>query len=182
MQSKIAMPTKAAAQKMVRDCGGKVGRFDEAYVAAVAALVAENKMIQQKRVAKGKIVEPTDADLCPVCGMHVARYPENKCQIRTRDCEVIHFCATQCLFEYLQNPAKYRDTALQLQLIWVVDYTTGLWIPAKKAFYVVGSTMKGPMGKEAFPFAARDAAGSFAQKYSGQVVGFMDVSVETMLM
>lgn len=52
----------------------------------------------------------------------------------------------------------------------------------KKAYYVVGSTMKGPMGKEAFPFVARDAAGSFARKYSGQVVGFMDVSVEAMLM
>ncbi len=182
IKSKIALPTEAAAQDFVRKCGGEVGRFDDAYGAAVAALVAENKMIQKKRVAKGKIVEPTDADLCPVCGMHVARYPDNKCQIRTKDGEVIHFCATHCLFEYLQNGAKYRDTPLHPQLIWVVDYATGLWIPAKKANYVIGSTMKGPMGKEAFPFAARDAAGSFAQKYSGKVVVFSEVSAKTMLM
>ena len=181
-ESKIALPTEGAAREFVQKCGGEVVRFDEALDVATAALAANNTMIQQKRIAKGKIVEPTDADLCPVCGMHVARYPENKCQIRTRDGEVIHLCATQCLFEYLQNAEKYRDTPLQSRLIWVVDYATGMWIPAQNASYVVGSTMRGPMGKEAFPFAAHEAAGLFARKYSGEVVGFREVSVEKILL
>jgi len=182
MKSKIAFPSQSEAQKFSQKCGGAVASFEEAYQTAAASIAKENQMINKNRISKGKIVEPENGkDICPVCGMHPARYPKNKCQIQTKSGEVIHFCATQCLFEFLKNPGKYKHPDIQTKVVWVVDYNTGQWIYAKSAYYVIGSNVRGPMGKEAYPFASLNSAKKFSESSSGKIVRYEKVTIDTIL-
>lgn len=179
MNSKIALPSKAEAEKFVASCGGKVVGYEEALTIAKAGIAKENPMLQKKRLKKGVIVEPVDQkDRCPVCGMYPAKYPRHKCQITTKDKNVHHFCSTQHLFEFLKNGRKYVKTDVEPFSIWVVDFPTGAWIGGRSAYYVVGSGKKGPMGKEAVAFDKKKAADDFAGKEGGKVLTFSQVTID----
>ncbi len=177
MKSKLAFGSEADAKKFADQCGGTVVGFAEAFDMAKKSFTKENNKIAQNRVRKGKIVEPVDKDICPVCDMYPARYPKNKCQIQTKNNEVVHFCSTHCLFEYLKNSAKYSKKNIQPKAIWVVDYDTEAWIYGKNAFYVVGSTEAGPMGKEAFPFMNKATAEKFVTAKKGKVLPFAEMTI-----
>lgn len=182
MQSKIAFAREKAAQEFAHQCGGRVVGFDEALSLAAASFTRENEKIAENRLRKGKIVEPVDnKDVCPVCSMYPARYPKNKCQIQTRDKQVVHFCSTQCLFAYLKHPVKYSGKLLEPMSVWVVDYPSGAWIYGKNAYFVIGSTESGPMGKEAFPFVNRKSAEQFATAKKGKVLMFKDVTIQQVM-
>lgn len=182
MKSKIAFGKEDEAKKFAEECGGSVVRFEQALDMAKTSFTKENSKIAQNRVKKGKIVEPVDdKDVCPVCDMYPARFPKNKCQIQTKGKEVVHFCSTQCLFEYLKNPGKYSQKKVEPALIWVVDYDSGSWVYGKNSFYVIGSTESGPMGKEAFPFMNKAAAEKFTTQKKGQVVTFSEVTIDRIM-
>ena len=182
MNSKLAFATQQDAESFASKCGGTVGSFDDAYKVAMTTIAKENKIINKNRMAKGKIVEPVDnKDECPVCDMYAARYPKNKCQLQTSDGEVIHFCSTQCLFEFLKNPQKYKKPDLQTKFVWVVDYESDQWIYASNAYYVLGSTAMGPMGKEAFPFVSLKSATKFSKAHSGKVMQFNEVTIDQLM-
>jgi copper chaperone NosL len=58
----------------------------------------------------------------------------------------------------------------------------GNWIDARKAFYVIGSTVKSGMGAdEAVPFSNDAAARAFAAKNGGRVAGFADIPKDYVL-
>lgn len=182
MKSKLAFATQQEAEAFAGECGGDVVLFEEAYQAAATAIANENQMINRNRISKGKIVEPVDnKDICPVCDMYAARYPKNKCQIQTADGQVIHFCSTQCLFEYLNNSPKYGMPVLKTKFMWVVDYESGQWIYAQNAFYVIGTNVRGPMGKEAYPFINKEKAIKFSKDHSGTVLRFKEVIIERIM-
>ena len=179
MKSKIAFATKSEAENFAKECGGSVMGFAEALQVAKEGINKENQMIVQRRLKKGKIVEPVDnKDRCPVCGMYPARYPNNKGQIQTKGQDVYHFCSTQCLFAFLADSAKYAGKDVKPFLIWVVDFEYGVWISGRTAYYVVGSNQSGPMGKEAFAFDKNADAKKFAEKYSGKMVIFQGVTID----
>jgi nitrous oxide reductase accessory protein NosL len=179
MKSKIAFATQTEAEKFAKECGGSITGYAEALQVAKEGINKENQMIVQRRLKKGKIVEPVDnKDRCPVCGMYPARYPKNKCQIQTKGKDVFQFCSTQCLFAFLADSAKYAGTSVQPFLMWVIDYEKGAWISGRTAYYVVGSTQSGPMGKEAFAFDKSTDAEKFSQKYNGKTVIFQGVTID----
>ena len=182
MKSKLAFPTKKEADTFAAGCGGSVGSFNDAYMVAMTTIVKENQMINKNRVAKGKIVEPVDnKNQCPVCDMYPARYPKNKCQLQTSDGEILHFCSTQCLFAFLKNPKKYNKPDMKAKFIWVIDYQSNKWIYAPNAYYVVGSTVNGPMGKEAFPFVSSADAMKFSTAHSGKILRFKTVTLDLLM-
>jgi len=182
MKSKLAFGSKEKAQAFAAQCGGEVTTFEPAFRLAKASFTKENNKLTENRLKKGTIVEPIDnKDICPVCDMYPARYPKNKCQIKTRDGEVIHFCSTQCLFEYLKNPEKYSKAPGKPVLIWVIDYQAGSWVYGKNAFYVVGASEAGPMGKEAFPFINRADAEQFIKTKNGKVLPFKEVTINKIM-
>ena len=177
MTSKLAFGSKDDATKFAQSCGGKVMGFTDTLELAKTGVQKENKMIAKNRLKKGKIVEPADnKEKCLVCGMYPARFPKNKCQIQTRDKMVYHFCSTQCLFNFLENSAKYAGKEVQPFLIWVVDFNSGAWIGGKAAYYVVGSGKKGPMGKEAFVFDKMADAKNFVKTNGGKAIIFGGVT------
>ena len=65
---------------------------------------------------------------------------------------------------------QYKD----ITEIWIKDYYTLQWLDARKAFYVVGSDVYGPMGKEVIPFSSRDAAENFLQDHHGEKIFVFD--------
>jgi nitrous oxide reductase accessory protein NosL len=177
MKSKIALSSKAEAEKFCKSCGGEVVGFHKALTMAKAGIAKENPMLIKRRLKKGVIVEPVDnKDHCSVCNMYPARYPRHKCQIITQGKQTYHFCSTQCLFEFLGQPRKYVKKNVTPFRIWVVDFPAGIWISGKTAYYVVGSRQHGPMGLEAIVFDRKKAAGDFARKEGGRVMTFTQVT------
>lgn len=177
--SKIVFDDKAKAAEFAEHCGGDVVDFQGALAAAKSSVLKENTMVKARQLKKGKIVEPSETDRCPVCNMFPARYPYGKCQIQLKSGKTFHFCSTQCLFAFLGKQSLYVDTPVEPFLIWVVDRNSGMWTSGRTAFYVIGSSkVFGPMGYEAFPFNSIAEASAFAVENGGTAVGYGGVSVE----
>ncbi len=65
----------------------------------------------------------------------------------------------------------------QISNIEVTDFYTLKAIDAKKAFYVVGSDVFGPMGNELIPFLTKDAAQNFLSDHGGdQIIIFNEIT------
>ena len=136
-------------------------------------------MVKARQIKKGKIVEPSPTDRCPVCNMFPARYPHGKSQLQLKNGKTFHFCSTQCLFAFLGNQPLYVETPVEPFLIWVVDRNSGIWTSGRTAFYVIGSSkIFGPMGYEAFPFNSMGEATQFAAENGGMVAGYGEVTIE----
>lgn len=127
-------------------------------------LPPKNSMSRPKiEKKKGKIADPTPETRCVVCAMYLARYPEHRFQVSSGDGEKHHFCSSQCLVNFLAEPKQYVKKAAKIKSVWGIvteehsyEYVMGL-------YYLVGSTLLGPMGKEAFPYRSKALAETAAQ-------------------
>ena len=177
--SKLVFADPSEAEHFAQACGGAVVGYSRALLAAKSSVVQENSKINARRIKKGKIVEPADADGCVVCGMFPKRYPYGKCQIRTPESQTLHFCSSQCLFAFLGQQTRYVQSPVTPFLVWVVDRISGMWISGRTAFYVIGSAnVFGPMGHEAFPFAMNRDAERFAAENGGTVAIYPEVRID----
>jgi len=105
---------------------------------------------------------------CVVCGMFVAKYPNWVTQIRDSAGNVQLFDGVKDLMAYYFDPGSFgADSKLTAEEIWVKDYYTLSWLDGRKAFYVVGSDVYGPMGEEFVPFHDQGAADSFLKDHHG---------------
>lgn len=183
MLSKPAFASKSDAEKFSSECGGEVADFGKAFEMAKAGVEKEKEMSAKRRIEGGKIVEPVDnQDRCPLCRMYPARYPYNKAQIQTKDKRVYHFCSAQCMFEFMEDSAKFAGEKVEPFLIWIADHETGRWISGRSAYYVVGSPKAfGPMGYEAFAFCNKASADKFAAANQGEVLTFDQVTVDKIM-
>jgi len=112
--------------------------------------------------------------------MFVAKYPNWVAQIQYADGNRKYFDGVKDLMVHLLNPASYGvDPDLQINEIWVKDYYSLEWINGRSAFYVVGSDVFGPMGKELIPFSKGDAADNFLKDHHGkQILLFNEITSE----
>ena len=123
---------------------------------------------------------PADAR-CPVCGMFPARSREWAAQIIFNNGDAQFFDSPLSLFMYLQDVARYSSgrSADQIAAHYVTDASVlpsssnTPWIDALSAYYVHGSSARGPMRAGNLPaFATREAAQAFATRRGGQVLAF----------
>jgi len=56
----------------------------------------------------------------------------------------------------------------KIESIFVTDFYTLEAIPAKKAWYVIGSEVYGPMGNELIPFKDKASAENFMKDHKGE--------------
>lgn len=129
------------------------------------------------------LAEPATAvgpkERCPVCGMFVAKYPNWITQIRLADGTIRAFDGMKDLMAYYFKPGQYGGKEGTIREIWAKDYYTLAWIDVRKAYYVVGSDVYGPMGVELIPFAGEKAAQAFAKDHKGkQVLPFQAITEE----
>jgi nitrous oxide reductase accessory protein NosL len=123
---------------------------------------------------------PKDAK-CPVCGMIVAKYPDWNASIVYRDGTTAYFDGPKDLFSYYLNPHKYDPGKKRADVaaIGVKDYYSLATIDARQAYFVVGSNVLGPMGKELIPFARKADADGFRVDHQGRrIVRFPEVTLE----
>ncbi len=115
---------------------------------------------------------PSGKEKCPVCGMFVAKYPEWVCSIVFRDSTLVYFDGPKDLLAFYLAPVKYAPARKQMDIsaILVKDYYSLALIDGMQAFYVIGSNVLGPMGKELVPFAAMKDAEGFMHDHQGKKI------------
>jgi nitrous oxide reductase accessory protein NosL len=131
--------------------------------------------------AENAIPKPTAREKCPVCGMFVAKYPDWLAAVRLRDGSHVYFDGAKDMFKYLHDPKKYGPARKpeEFQAIAVMDYYELTWIDARKAWYVLGSDVYGPMGRELIPLAKEADAREFMKDHKGtKIIRFGDVTPE----
>ena len=120
---------------------------------------------------------------CAVCGMHVANFPDWAAVVSFTDGTQAWFDGPKDLFVYLLDLKRYaaKRTPSDITSIEVKDYYGLKHIDGRKAFYVIGSDVLGPMGKELVPFATEAGARDFLKDHRGQkVVSFQEITPDTM--
>jgi copper chaperone NosL len=116
------------------------------------------------------------------CGMNVLEHPGPKGQIILKSHpEPVWFSSARDAIAFTMLPEEPKD----IRAVYVSDMAKApsweqpgsfTWIEARRAFFVVGSRMKGGMGaEEAVPFSDDAAAKTFAARNGGRVVVFHDI-------
>lgn len=127
--------------------------------------------------------KPGPRDLCPVCGMFVAKYPLWLATLVWSDGAVFHFDGAKDLFKYLGDlprwaPGRKREDVVK---VGVTTYYEGERVNAFRAVYVLGSDVYGPMGHEAVPHATRADAEEFVKDHAGRrIVATRDLTAALM--
>ena len=136
-------------------------------------------------IVEGQI-EVNDEEKCPVCGMFVYKYPKWAAQIFFKHEEHEHhfsFDGVKDLIKFYHDPKKWGNysfaTKENITQILVSDYYSNKGVDGKKAFYVIGSDIYGPMGHEPIPFESKEDAITFKNEHRGlKVLKFEELSLE----
>lgn len=126
-----------------------------------------------------KSISPSAKDKCPVCGMFVAKYPDFLSEILFKDGSSLFFDGTKDMFKCYFNLKKYRPSKnlSEIDSIYVTSYYNLTLIDGAKAYYVIGSDIYGPMGRELIPFEKEADAKEFMKDHKGQsILRFIDVT------
>lgn len=118
-------------------------------------------------------------DKCPVCGMFVAKYPDFAAQVQFRDGATFHFDGAKDMFKYLLELSRYAPgrKPVDIVAVFVTNYYDMTLVDGRTAYYVLGSDVYGPMGRELIPFASASEARDFLKDHKGKsVVRFRDVT------
>jgi len=126
-------------------------------------------------------IKPTEKDKCPVCGMFVYKYPDFVSEIFFRDGSYAIFDGAKDMFKYYFNLKKYspKKNLSDIVSLYVTDYYTLALIDGFRAYYVLGSDVCGPMGRELVPFEKEADAREFLKDHKGQSIKrFKDITYE----
>jgi nitrous oxide reductase accessory protein NosL len=130
-------------------------------------------------MAKGPIPKGN----CAVCGMYVANFPDWAAVVTFKDGTQAWFDGPKDLFNYWLDLKRYaaKRNAADITSVQVKDYYGLKHIDGRAAFYVIGSDVMGPMGKELVPFASEAAARDFLKDHRGQrVLTFKEITSATL--
>ena len=116
--------------------------------------------------------KPSKKDKCPVCGMFIHKYPDWRAEIIFKDGSFDFFDGAKDMFKYYLNLKKYNSgkTQKDIEAVYVTEYYDMTMIRAAKAYFVIGSDVYGPMGKELIPFSNAPSAEVFLKDHSGKAI------------
>jgi nitrous oxide reductase accessory protein NosL len=126
-------------------------------------------------------IKPSQKDKCPVCGMFVAKYPDFLAEIFFKDGSSVFFDGTKDMFKYYFNLKKYQPSKnlSDIGSIYVTNYYHLTLIDGLTAYYVIGSDIYGPMGRELIPFEKEADAKEFMKDHQGKsILRFKEVTYE----
>ncbi len=146
------------------------------------AIICLVVLVSSPAAAERKPVTPAKNDKCPVCGMFVARYPDIIAEIIFKDGTYAVFDGCKDMFRYYLNMKEYNPSKSinDIDSIYVHEYYDLKIIDGRKAYYVVGSNVTGPMGRELIPFRSEEDASAFQYDHKGKILRFGDVTEEVM--
>jgi nitrous oxide reductase accessory protein NosL len=152
-----------------------------ALAAALGGAAAADPAGTKAATAAPTVRPPGPRDLCPVCGMLVAKYPAWIAIVRLRDGGHRYFDGPKDLFKWLLDLPRYapgvrRDDVAE---ILVTEFYGLKLVDARGAHYVIGSDVLGPMGHELVPLADAAEAAEFVRDHRGKrVLRFGEVTRE----
>jgi nitrous oxide reductase accessory protein NosL len=126
---------------------------------------------------------PSAKDKCAVCGMFVAKYKEWIASAVYKDGAARFFDGPKDMFKYFLMPEVYDPARKRADIaaFHVTDYYTLARIDGRDAYYVLGSDVLGPMGKELVPFLKKADAEAFLNDHGGRnVLRFGEVTRATL--
>lgn len=117
-----------------------------------------------------KPIKPSPKDKCPVCGMFVAKYPDFLAEVLFKDGSYTVFDGAKDMFKYYFNMKKYNPSKnlSDIDSIYVTNYYDLTLINGYTAYYVLGSDVYGPMGRELIPFEKEGDAKEFMKDHKGK--------------
>ncbi len=141
------------------------GMIDDQKTQAIAIYLAAPK------VAHKALDVPQEAK-CPVCGMFVAKYPKWAAAITTDEGKTHYFDGVKDMMKFYFDPKTYHHelTQAQMKSVHVTEYYDIKAIDAKSAWYVIGSNVYGPMGKEPVAFESEARAKAFMKDHFGTAI------------
>jgi len=118
---------------------------------------------------------PKDAK-CPVCGMFVYKYPKWAAKMVVEN-KSYFFDGVKDMMKFYFFDGDFPYDRSKITKMVVSDFYTLQPIDAKKAFYVIGSNLYGPMGNELIPFKDKNSAKAFMQDHKGEkIIRFQEIT------
>lgn len=117
----------------------------------------------------------SESDRCPVCAMFPARRPETAAAMTLTSGETFYFCGNGCLLRTWLRPTVYlgRKQAA-IERIVVRDYFSGKPVDGRRATWIAGSDVVGPMGPAIVVLGDRGQLETFKKRHGGQTVFSFD--------
>jgi copper chaperone NosL len=139
-------------------------RLTVAVAVALAALVACQGGEPGASAQPGPGAEPAVAR-CAHCGMRVPADSSWRAGLTTAGGETLAFDAPKCMFRILRG-----ERGQGAREAWVIEYYSSQRRPASELFYVVGSDVESPMGRDLVPIEGRERAERFLRDHHGDGV------------
>ncbi|MER2539269.1 MAG: nitrous oxide reductase accessory protein NosL [Azonexus sp.] len=127
------------------------------------------------------VPKPGAKDLCPVCGMLVSKYPNWVAVVTWKDGHAHFFDGAKDMFKFLHDLPKFAPGHKKedIAAIYVTDFYNLERMDARKALFVTGSDVLGPMGHEFVPLANKADADDFLKDHKGKkIIAFDKVTPE----
>jgi len=153
------------------------GEIKEPELQAVALYLFD---VVRKNSAKDEFINVPEDAKCPVCGMFVGKYPKWAAEITYSSNGAensLYFDGVKDMLKFYFAPEKWGSFKnIKIKDILVTDYYSNKAVKAENAFFVTGSDVYGPMGKEFIPFKNKDEAEIFMKDHSGKkLIKFSDI-------
>ncbi len=114
-------------------------------------------------------------DRCPVCGMFPAKRPKTAAALELKDGRTFYFCGNGCLLRSVHDSQLYLGVAAdRIERLRVRDYFSGAAIDARKAIWVAGSDVIGPMGPALVTLQDEGALNAFKQRHGAKQTFTLD--------
>jgi len=145
----------------------------------ISSPATAGKEISQRHVPEPQII--TEDMKCPVCGMSPAMSPKWHSQVHLNDGTFLAFDGCKDMFKFLLQMSAYdrQHTKDDVNTIFVKDFDSGKWINAVDTYFVAGSNVIGPMGKQVIPFSDHDKAMEFMNSNGGEIIHYKKITLDT---
>lgn len=151
-----------------REALGSMGKFVlVASTINITNLLAQEMDFRVVPASKAKIIQEGKAAMfCPVCGMNLPMYYRTN-HASEHEGKIHQYCSIHCMSE----EAMVANTAIKNPQ--VIDNDTLTFIPAKSAYYVVGSKKPGTMSAVSkYAFGKQESAKAFAKEFGGELMRY----------
>lgn len=143
---------------------------------------------QQEVIHQAVAIESSDE--CHLCGMLISNFTGPKAELFRKGITqadgnaVKKFCSTRDMFSFYLDPENKRNVTS----ILVHDMSKAPWdapkdeffIDARTAWYVIGSSQTGAMGKTLASFSKQTDAEAFASEFGGRVISFEQIRYDVL--
>lgn len=135
---------------------------------SISLFASQNKMFQTVDENQATLVKTdTSKHFCNVCGMDLVKFYKTSHAVEFKNGHKEQYCSLHCFANINKKFGKL------IKKVQVVNTKTLELIDAKKAFYVVGSSVKGTMSMTSkYAFLSKKDALKFQKEHGGEIKTF----------